>query len=60
MKDRPRSYCIKEGVQFNSNTIKLQQFSSLPLQGQQISTKCKQTRGEEGGLKKQLRFNLST
>lgn len=51
-KGRPHFYCIKEGVQFNSITIWLQQFSSLPLQGPKISTKCKQTRREEEGLKK--------
>lgn len=61
-KSRPHFYCIK-GVQFNSITIWLQQFLSLPLQGPKISTKCKQTRGEEEGLKKKkknLHFNLST
>ena len=51
-KSRPQFYCIKEGVQFNSITIRLQQFSSLPLQGPKISTKCKQTRGEEEVLEK--------
>lgn len=59
-KTRPHSYCIKEGAQFNSNTIRFQQFSSLLLQGDQVSIKCKQIKAEEEGLRKQLHFNLST
>lgn len=51
-KSRPQFYCIKEGVQFNSITIRPQQFHLCHLQGAKISTKCKQTRGEEEGLEK--------